>query len=73
MYGLYADSYQRGIVLGSQFLSKPSWEDIKQLLKLQRKLIYALGAWCKKRVEYSPKLQADLQESRKYFDDKAYR
>lgn len=69
VYGLYADSYQRGIVLGSQFLSKPSWEDIKQLLKLQRKLIYALGAWCKKRVEYSPKLQADLQESRKYFDD----
>lgn len=69
VYGLYADSYQRGIVLGSQFLSKPSWEDIKQLLRLQRKLIYALGAWCKKRVEYSPKLQADLQESRKYFDD----
>lgn len=69
VYGLYADSYQRGIVLGSQFLSKPSWEDIKQLLRLQRKLIYALGAWCKKRVEYSPKLQADLQEFRKYFDD----
>lgn len=69
VYGLYADSYQRGIVLGSQFLSKPSWEDIKQLLKLQRKLIYALGAWCKKRVEYSPKLQADLQEFRQYFDD----
>lgn len=71
VYGLYADSYQRGIVLGSQFLSKPSWEDIKQLLKLQRKLIYALGAWCKNknRPPYSPKLQADLQESRKYFDD----
>lgn len=69
VYGLYADSYQRGIVLGSQFLSKPSWEDIKQLLRLQRKLIYALGAWCKKRVEYSPKLQADLQEFRQYFDN----
>lgn len=71
VYGLYAASYQRGIVLGSQFLSNPSWQDIKQLLRLHRKLIYTLGAWCKNknRPPYSPKLQAHLQEFRQYFDD----